>query len=117
MPFLLPALSALCCDVVVLYLGWYDGSIIDGLEDAQEEPRLIYQSKYLLPVAAVRLFLLVVPLPYHSYTGTAVRCPISYQVLYGGSIFVILIHMLALSMLDPSSLSSFLPVGQQRRIL
>ena len=115
MPFLLPALSAAFCDAVVIYLSRHDGSIMDGLEDSQEEPRLIYQSKYLLLLAGVRLFLLVVPLPYHSYTGTAVKCPSSYQVLYGGSIFVIFIHMLALSMLDPNSLNSFLPMGQQRR--
>ena len=99
MPFLLPALSAACCDAVVIYLSRHDGSMMDGLEDSQEEPRLIYQSKYLLPLAGVRLFLLVVPLPYHSYTGTAVKCPSSYQLLYGGSIFVIFIHVSLVHML------------------
>lgn len=60
----------------------------------------------------IRLILLVLPLAYHTYTGTAVKYPILYLTLYGGTIIAILIQMLSLIMLDPDSLSSFLPTTE-----
>eukprot|EP00547_Thalassionema_nitzschioides_P013094 CAMPEP_0194263842 /NCGR_PEP_ID=MMETSP0158-20130606/47271_1 /TAXON_ID=33649 /ORGANISM="Thalassionema nitzschioides, Strain L26-B" /LENGTH=1084 /DNA_ID=CAMNT_0039004059 /DNA_START=40 /DNA_END=3290 /DNA_ORIENTATION=- len=58
------------------------------------------------PLAIIRLLLLFIPLPYHSYTGKAIRCPVFYKLLYGTTLVVVLWQMLALMILDPDSLST-----------
>ncbi len=60
----------------------------------------------------LRLFLLFTVLPYHSYTGTAVKCPLIYRLFFGGTLFAVMLHMLILSMLDPNSLRVWIP-GQR----
>jgi hypothetical protein len=56
----------------------------------------------------MRLFLLVVPLYYHSYTGTAVHLVHLYRFFYGACLVFLGLHMLALAMLNPESLESVL---------
>lgn len=75
----------------------------------------IYSTTYLLPLSVLRLFLLFTVLPYHSYTGTAVKCPLIYRLFFGGTLVAVTLHMLVLSMLDPNSLRVFTP--QLRRML
>jgi phosphatidylinositol 4-kinase len=77
----------------------------------------IMNASYMNILAIIRLLLLFFPLPYHSYTGTAVKCPLLYQLLYGISIMVLLGHMLGIIMLDPDSLASFLPSPNRTRTL
>lgn len=68
--------------------------------------RRVYHYGYITILATIRLFLLFVPLPYHSYHGKALRCPILYKLLYGGTLVAVSIHALALIMVDPESLLS-----------
>ena len=56
------------------------------------------------------MFLVLVPLLFHSYTGTALRFPALYQVLYWGTLAVLVVHMLALSLHDPESLEAVIPL-------
>ena len=102
MPFLFPASLALLCDaLVVLSLRHRPVAIRNNPDD---EDHSVYHVEYLLPLAIVRLLLLVLPLLFHSYTGTAVRHVKCYQVFYGGSALVILVHMVGLALMDPTSL-------------
>jgi hypothetical protein len=107
MPFLIPAVSAALCDFTILYLGRNASVAADS--EWKESSHVIYHVGYMFITAAMRLFLLVVPLPYHSYNGTALKCPRLYQLLYGCTFLVLSLHMLSLSMIDPSSLSSLVP--------
>ncbi len=107
MPFLLPAVSSAACDVTVLYIGYRASRT---LEDSEEESaRMVYHSGYMIVASCARLFLLVCPLPYHSYNGTALKCPALYRALYVGTLVVLLCHMLFLCMVDPKSLTSMVP--------
>lgn len=108
MPFLLPACSSAACDVTVLFLAYRALSTLDN-EEFEGSSRLVYRDGYVAVISFIRLFLLLCPLPYHSYNGTALRCPTLYQFFYLGTLIVVLGHMLMLSMVDPSSLSSLLP--------
>jgi hypothetical protein len=67
-------------------------------------------------LAIIRLFLLLLPLAYHSYTGTAVKCPTLYHLFYAISLMVLFGHALAIIMLDPDSLNSLLPTGVDRML-
>ena len=108
MPFLFPAVSAASCDAAIIFLSTHlHVSLKDGAVD--DDIRNVYKHRYILPLALVRLFLLFVPFPYHSYTGTAVKCPILYQLLYGLTLVALSVHMLSLIMIDPASLGSLLP--------
>mmetsp|Transcript_20567 Transcript_20567/g.58459 ORF Transcript_20567/g.58459 Transcript_20567/m.58459 type:complete len:1294 (+) Transcript_20567:63-3944(+) len=106
MPFLIPAIGAGVCDAVIVHLCYHAG---DLRAEAAYEGRLVYKSVYVMPLAIVRLVLLIAPLPYRSYTGTAVKCPLLYQAFYVGTIGLVLLHMLSLGMVDPGSLSTLLP--------
>ena len=119
-----PALASAICDIGILYLGHRnylleEKFLEDGLLDVDDAnhyyddydddtSRRIYHYGYLVCLAAIRLFLLLVPLPYHSFLGKALRCPIIYRLFYGITLFAIAIHSLTLLMVDTSSLSSLL---------
>ena len=68
---------------------------------------------YMNVFAVIRLLLLLFPLAYHSYTGTAVKFPAFYHFFYAVSTMVLLGHMLAIIMLDPDSLTSLVPSGNR----
>lgn len=73
----------------------------------------LYNISYAVPLALIRLLLLFIPLPYHSYTGKAIRCSLFYKLLYGTTLVFVLLQMLALMILDPDSLSTIiLPVNR-----
>ena len=78
-------------------------------DDSSSSSRLVYRSGYVAVVSFIRLFLLICPLPYHSYNGTALKCPRLYQVFYSCTLIMVIGHMLSFSMVDPASLSSLLP--------
>lgn len=109
MPFLIPAVVAACCDCFNLYMSQFKA--VEVAEDIDTSPscRLTYLTYYILPCAAVRLFLLLIPLPYHSYRGTALKCSGLYKLFYGCILVVLLGHIFALSLCDPRSLGSLLP--------
>jgi len=46
---------------------------------------------------------------FHSYTGTALKCPSLYLLLYWGTFVALLVHMLSLSLMNPESLESLMP--------
>lgn len=102
MPFLLPALTSAICDVAIIYLSRH------GPKHEDDTTRRLYLGKYILPLAIIRLFLLLVPLPYHSYHGKALRCPLLFQLFYGVTLVVLFFHALSLIMVDPGSLGSLL---------
>jgi hypothetical protein len=56
------------------------------------------------------MFLVLVPLLFHSYTGTALRFPVLYHLLYWGTLVAILAHVLALSLVNPESLEAIIPL-------
>lgn len=108
MPFLLPAVSAALADSLLLYVNSGSSDRWKS-ETSDETSRFVYSGGYMIVTACIRLFLLAVPLPYHSYNGTALKCPALYQLLYGCTLILLLIQCLSLSMVDPTSLQSLLP--------
>jgi hypothetical protein len=86
----------------------YDGGIGDDVNDNidNDDARRVYHYGYIIILASIRLFLLFVPLPYHSYHGKALRCPILYRLFYCITLGMVFIHALTLIMVDPGSLSS-----------
>ena len=74
----------------------------------------IYRTQYAAPLAIIRLVLLVFPLPYHNYSGTAVKCPLFYELLYGTTLFVVIFQLLGIMIMDPESLSTIVPDIQRR---
>lgn len=110
-------MASAVCDIGILYLGHRnylleksyhgpDGVLIDNYDD--DTSRRVYHYGYIVWLAAIRVFLLLVPLPYHSFLGKRLRCPILYRLFYGVTIATISIHALTLLMVDPGSLSSLL---------
>ena len=123
MPFLFPALASAACDIGILYLGRRnyliqqeyhhpsDGVLVDNFDNVDDEDdtsQRVYHYGYIVCMAAIRLFLLLIPLPYHSFFGKALRCPILYRLFYATTIALVCIHTLMLLMIDPASLSSLL---------
>eukprot|EP00980_Cylindrotheca_fusiformis_P005598 scaffold1184_cov132-Cylindrotheca_fusiformis.AAC.19 len=109
MPFLLPAVISACCDFFNLYMSQFKVKEAVGDVETPSTCRLAFLTNYILPCTAVRLFLLLMPLPYHSYRGTALKCPGLYKLFYGCTAIVLLGHIFVLSMCDPGSLGSLLP--------
>ena len=106
MPFLVPAVTALSSDVFVLWLG--SAAPVGGT--VFEEDHWVYHVSYLaVPLAVVRLFLLCLPLLFHSYTGTAVQHVRCYQAFYGATSLAVSVHAVALALMDPESLEAILP--------
>ena len=63
---------------------------------------------YLVPLSILRILLLLVPLLFHSYHGTALRFPTFYKFLYFTSLAFLLLHIVWLSLLNPQSLEAML---------
>lgn len=70
----------------------------------------VYRVYYLIGLAWVRILLVMVPLLFHSYTGTALRCQTAYQLLYWGTLIVVLVHLLSLGLINPESLEALIPL-------
>ena len=105
MPFLVPAVTALASDVFLLWLG-----STAPLDSVFPEDHWVYHVDYLaVPVALLRLFLLCLPLLFHSYTGTAVQHAVGYQVFYGATLVALALHMVGLALMDPESLEAIFP--------
>lgn len=130
MPFLIPALLAGASDVLILVLQehrvkWQAGLVQLLLASARDsssnidedessildDDSAVHKVWYLAIAAALRLYLLLLPLPYHSYTGTAIRFLGCYTVFYVVTLAVVIFHMLAFSMVDPDSLANLLPTS------
>ena len=86
-----------------------EGSEEDDQDDASFAA--VHHVQYLAIAAGIRLLLLVLPLMYHSYTGTAIRFYQCYRFFYGVTMGMVLLQMVALSMVDPGSLATLLPGG------
>lgn len=102
MPFLVPATVAFLCDVTVLVLRYTQPSA------HFEVDHWVYHGAYIPIAAILRLVLLLLPLLFHSYTGTAVHLVNFYRFFYIGTILLIIIHMVALALMNPESLESIL---------
>ena len=122
MPFLVPALVSGISDVLILVVNRHRRVIHSQLlqqlslsaeDDDEDEQSLlaVHHVQYLAVAAFVRLLLLVFPLPYHSYNGTAIRFYSCYRFFYGLTLALVLLQMVALSMVDPGSLATLLPGG------
>jgi hypothetical protein len=105
MPFLVPATVALLSDVTVVVLHFATTTTFRQSTNHQND-HWVYHAGYCWWTSLIRLFLLVVPLYYHSYTGTAVHLVRWYRFFYGGCLVILGLHMLALAMLNPESLES-----------
>eukprot|EP00529_Nitzschia_sp_RCC80_P007397 CAMPEP_0113522030 /NCGR_PEP_ID=MMETSP0014_2-20120614/44970_1 /TAXON_ID=2857 /ORGANISM="Nitzschia sp." /LENGTH=1341 /DNA_ID=CAMNT_0000420057 /DNA_START=35 /DNA_END=4057 /DNA_ORIENTATION=- /assembly_acc=CAM_ASM_000159 len=128
MPFLLPAVTAAICDIGILYLhhvtyyghvhahGSGDGDNSNSHFDdtttstpTSTDSRRIYQGSFILPFATMRLFLLVVPYPYHALKGKALRCPLLYRAFYAITFIILFFYSLSLLLIDPKSLETLIP--------
>lgn len=116
MPFLLPALSALTCDAVLLWFGCFHRTVYRAEDDPREQDHdnavdtWVYTTQYLVYLAVLRVFLLMVPLLFHSYTGTALRYASVYRVLYWVTLFIVIVQMVGLALINPESLEALLPI-------
>ena len=107
MPFLLPAVASGACDVTILYLAFRAASNL--VISDEESDSIVYRSGFMVATGALRLFLLLCPLPYHSYNGTALKCPTLYQVFHFGTLAILICHMLMFILVDPTSIGSVVP--------
>lgn len=127
MPFLIPALVSGLCDVLILVLQEHreeehlliNNVLIsnnisisvaddDTVENSSSAFLSVHHVQYLAFAAVLRLLLLLFPLPYHSYTGTAIRFPFCYQLFYAATLLAVLLHALVLSMMDPDSIATLI---------
>ncbi|CAB9500574.1 Phosphatidylinositol 4-kinase beta [Seminavis robusta] len=92
----------------------YDTNLEESLSASSLASITVHRVQYLAIIAVVRLLLLLFPLPYHSYTGTAIRFPVFYHYLYGMTLAAVILHMLALSMIDPDSLATLAGIHHRK---
>lgn len=107
MAFLVPALAALVSDSVALWLYHHLLLYQKEQQNAAEEEHSQHNShwcwspssalcfpgvSYLAALAGLRIALLLLPLLFHSYSGTALRFVALYQLLYGGTLVLLAIH-------------------------
>lgn len=133
MPFLVPALVSGVSDALIVVVNRRrrnlhaqllehlaqlavvaTNSAGSGAEDDKDDTNsfsAVHHVQYLAIAAGIRLLLMVLPLSYHSYTGTAVRFYQCYRIFYGTSLAMVLLQMVALSVVDPGSLATLLPGG------
>lgn len=108
MPFLVPAVTALACDVFVL---WLSSRAPVGRVFAADADHWVYHCSWTtVPACLLRLVLLTVPLLFHSYTGTAVRHAPCYRAFYGTTAIILLLHMVGLALVNPESLQALFPL-------
>ena len=69
----------------------------------------IYRVGYLTLFAWLRILLLVLPLLFHSYTGTALNCQTAYLLWYTVTLLIVVSHMLALCLVVPESMEALVP--------
>lgn len=88
----------------------HDASQLAGTTVASNDDKLLgisadevaTHTKYLAVLATVRLILLTFPLSYAAYTGARVPCVIAQYIFHGVCGMVVLSHMLAVLVLNPS---------------
>ncbi|KAL7541067.1 hypothetical protein ACHAXR_010602 [Thalassiosira sp. AJA248-18] len=64
------------------------------------------KTRYLSILAIIRLILLTFPLSYAAYSGTRVPCVIAQYLFHGISSMIVVSHMLAVLIVDPTSLAA-----------
>jgi hypothetical protein len=69
----------------------------------------IYKVGYLALLAWFRILVLLLPLLFHSYTGTALACHVVYMGWYTMTLIVVVTHMLALCLVNPESMEALVP--------
>lgn len=124
MPFLVPAVTALGSDVFVLWLSsrrpvgqvWSGAADDNGDNHDNDDGNnnsadhwVYHPDAWTAATAMVRLVLLLLPLLFHSYTGTAVRHVPWYQLFYGATVLLLLSYTLGLALLNPESLQAVVP--------
>jgi hypothetical protein len=72
----------------------------------------MYNVRYIAPLAGLRLFILILPLLFHSYTGTALNYMLLYQWFYLLTMVILIIHVTSLALLNPSSIETMVPIIQ-----
>ena len=106
MAFLLPAVIALLCDIFVVWLSSYSQHR-DAANNTNSHWVYYTTDVYCGSVpAATRLFMLCVPLLYHSYTGTALRHVLWYQTIYVGMTLLVFVHAVTYVISNPQSFES-----------
>jgi hypothetical protein len=103
MPFLLPAIIALTSDVFVV---WLNSRQDPWGKEGEGGDSWVYHTGYTLWTAILRLLLLVIPLLFHSYTGTALRHLVVYRWFYRITAVLLICHCIALLLLNPESLKA-----------
>ena len=120
--FLIPACVALAADGLILYLHrslLHDAAVHDAERDddddggeeqqLQQHRRAIYKVGYLTLFAWIRIGVLILPLLFHSYTGTALTCQTMYLIWYALTFVLVIAHMLSLCLVVPESMEALVP--------
>lgn len=112
--FLIPACIALVADtsIVILHRSLaHDAAAAahDDDENADEHGKAIYKVGYLAVLAWFRILVLVFPLLFHSYTGTALSCQALYLTWYALTLTAVVVHALTLCLVTPESLEALVP--------
>jgi hypothetical protein len=117
MPFLLPALIAVICDICVIWLSSYTphydtsaGTESNGNDTIDNDHWVYYTiDLYCGSIAAIlRLCILCIPLLYHSYTGTAIRYTLWYRTIYIGMALLLVLHISSYIIVQPESIESLI---------
>lgn len=126
MPFLLPALIAVICDICVIWLSSYtphhdtttgtssdSGNSNDTIDNNRNDNNdyWVYYTidLYCGSIAAIlRLCILCIPLLYHSYTGTAIRYTLWYRTIYIGMALLVALHVTSYIIIQPESIESLI---------
>jgi hypothetical protein len=66
----------------------------------------LYHVHYIAPLVMIRLGLVLLPLPYHNYTGTAIPFRWCLEVFYGSTLIIAMCQLLGILIWNPESLSS-----------
>lgn len=112
MPFLIPAITALISDSTILWLN----RLLPYMNDIDDDDSIlfgifsIYNVRYVAILGGLRLLILILPLLFHSYTGTAVKYTLVYQCFYTITLLILIIHIISLALLNPSSIETMVPI-------
>lgn len=107
--FVLPALFALACDSLVIYIGRRPLAEEEerGIE-AEGDGYFVASSSQLVFLSTVRLLLLCGPLSYYTHTGTRIRFQSWYYLFHVVSLVVVIGQSLSIITHDSHSLKNFL---------
>lgn len=93
----------------LLYMNGTTTTTNSAIDSSNNEIISIYNVNYLAPLSMIRLIIIIIPFLFHSYTGTAIRYMFCYKIFYTVSLLMVIIHMISLALLNPTSMEAIFP--------